>query len=56
MSGIIHNVPAHLESRIRQLCIEALAAKTQVELDDINAELRSAIQEYIRLAKELLRA
>lgn len=38
------------------MCIEALAADTEVELDCITAELRSAIAEHLQSAKESLEA
>ena len=48
------SVPAHTEVRIHQLCTEALAAKTQADVDRIVPELRSALEEHIRLAKDSL--
>jgi len=47
-------VPPHTEARIQQLCSEALAAKTLADVDRILPELRSALEEHIRLAKESL--
>jgi hypothetical protein len=47
-------VPPHTEARIQQLCTEALAAKTLADVDRILPELRSALEEHIRLAKESL--
>jgi len=47
-------VPPHTEARIQQLCSEALAAKTLADVDRILPELRSALAEHIRLAKESL--
>jgi hypothetical protein len=47
-------VPAHTEARIQQLCTEALAAKTLADVDRILPELRSALEEQVRLAKESL--
>ena len=44
----------HTEARIQQLCSEALAAKTLADVDRILPELRSALEEHIRLAKESL--
>jgi hypothetical protein len=49
-------MPAHTEARIQQLCTEAIAAKTQADVDRIIPELRLAIEEHIRLAKESLEA
>lgn len=47
---------AHTEACIRRLCTEAIAAKTQADVDRIIPELRSALEEHIRLAKESLEA
>ena len=49
-------MPAHTEARIHQLCTEALAAKTQSDVERVIPELRSALEEHIRLAKESLKA
>jgi hypothetical protein len=49
------DVPAHTEARIQQqLCTEALAAKTLADVDCILPELRSALEEHVKLAKESL--
>jgi len=50
--AILQNVPAHAEARIKQLYTEALAAKTLADVDRILPELRSALEEHVRLAKE----
>ncbi len=42
------------ETKIQQLCTEALAAKTQADVERIVPELRAALEEHIRLAKEAL--
>ena len=47
-------MPAHTEARLRQLCSELLSSKTDAEIDVILPELRSALEEHIRLAKESL--
>jgi hypothetical protein len=47
-------VPAHTEARIRQLCIDALAAKTEKDAERIIPELRAVLREHIRLAKDSL--
>jgi hypothetical protein len=47
-------MPAYTEARVRRLCAEALAAQTQADVDRIVPELRSAIEEHIRLAKDSL--
>jgi hypothetical protein len=49
-------VPPYTEARIKQLCTEALAAKTQADVDRILPELRSALEEHVRLAKDSLEA
>jgi hypothetical protein len=48
-------VPLHTEGRIQELCKEALAAKTPAELERVIPELRAALEEHTRLAKEFLR-
>jgi hypothetical protein len=48
-------MPAHTEVRVQQLCTEALAAKTQADVDRIIPELRAALEEHVRLAKDSLR-
>jgi len=47
-------LPAHTEARIQQLCTEALAAKTQADVDRILPELRSALEEHVKMAKDSL--
>ena len=47
-------MPAYTEAHIKQLCTEALTAKTQADIDRIIPELRSALEEHIKLAKESL--
>lgn len=49
-------MPAHTEARIDLLCTEALSARTQAEVDRIVPELRSALEEHIRLARNSLQA
>lgn len=49
-------MPAHTEARIHQLCTEALFATTQADIDRILPELRSALEEHIKLAKNSLGA
>jgi len=49
-------VPAHTEARLRRLCSELAACKTDAEIDRILPELRSALEQHIRLAKESLEA
>jgi hypothetical protein len=47
-------VPAHTEARIHQLCSEAIVAQTQSDVDRIVTELRAALEEHVRLAKQSL--
>jgi len=47
-------VPQHTEARIQQLCREAVAARTEADLERILPELRSALHEHICLAKDSL--
>ena len=54
MSGTLHRMPAHTEDKIHQLCTEALASKTQGDVERVVAELRAALEEHINLAKESL--
>ena len=49
-------MPAHTESRIRELVAAALAATTEADVDKILPELRSALHEHIQLAKASLEA
>jgi hypothetical protein len=48
-------VPRHTDKRIYDLCASALKAKGE-EIDSILAELRSAIEEHVSLARESLGA
>jgi hypothetical protein len=50
----LHQMSDHTEVRIQQLCTQVLAAKTQSDVARIIPELRAALQEHIRLAKESL--
>jgi hypothetical protein len=47
-------VPLYTESRIKNLCSEALGAKTQADIERVLEELRTALEEHILLAKESL--
>jgi len=47
-------VPAYTEARIQQLCTEALAVKSQTDVDRVIPELRAALEEHISLAKDSL--
>jgi hypothetical protein len=49
-------MPAHTESRILELVSAALAATTEEDVDRVLPELRSALRDHIRLAKESLGA
>jgi hypothetical protein len=48
-------VPRYTEQRIQQLCKEAVEAKTPAKLEQVIPELRAALEEHTRLAKESLR-
>jgi hypothetical protein len=54
MFDIVLNVPQYTETRIQQLCTQAIAVKTSEEVERVIAELRSALELHIRLAKESL--
>ena len=45
-------MPRYTEVRIRNLCTEALAAKTPDDIERIVTELRAALEEHVRLAKD----
>lgn len=47
-------VPRFTEERVRRLCNEVTLASTQNELDTVAKELRAALEEHIRLARESL--
>ena len=47
-------MPALTAARIRQLCIEIVAAKTEEKVNHLTAELRVALEEHIRWAKDSL--
>lgn len=47
-------MPAHTEARIHQLCTEALTAQTQSDVERIIPDLRAALEEHVRLAKDSL--
>ena len=49
-------MPAYTEARIRELVSAALAASTKADIDKILPDLRTALREHIRLAKESLEA
>jgi hypothetical protein len=42
-----------LEERVRTLCTQAIAAKSQGELDAILPELRAAIRDHIRYVRAI---
>lgn len=46
----------HTEARIQRLSNEAVAAKTQADVDRILEELRSVLDEHVRLAASKLGA
>jgi len=47
-------VPADTEVRLQRLCKEILAATTKAEVERILPELRAALAEHIRRAKDSL--
>ena len=49
-------MPRHTESRVLELVTAALAAKSEDDIDRVLPELRAALHENIRLAKESLEA
>jgi len=46
-------MPSGLEDRIRQLCAQAIAAKSEAELQFISPQLREAIRDHIRYCRAL---
>ena len=46
-------MPSSLEDRIRLLTDEAIAAKTETELDTIFRELKAAIKDHIRYLRAI---
>ncbi len=42
-----------LEDRVRLLCEQAIAAKTQAELDAILPELKAAIRDHMRYVRAI---
>ena len=51
-----YRVPRYTDVRIRDLCTEALAAKTPDDFERTITELRAALEEHIHLAKDSLEA
>ena len=49
-------MPRFTEERIRRLCGEAIAAKTNEDVERVLKELRGALEEHIRLAGESLKS
>lgn len=47
-------MPACTESPIRQLCDDAIAAKTETDVERILPELRAALTEHVQLAQDSL--
>lgn len=54
MFDTIRYVPRATDQRIRLLCEKISAATTKAEAERILPELRAALQEHIRLAKDSL--
>jgi hypothetical protein len=53
--GYPTDVPLYTEARIQQLCKQILAAKSDEDIEGVVPELRAALEEHIRLAKDSLR-
>jgi hypothetical protein len=49
-------MPRFTEERIKRLCSEAVSAEGREDFDRVIAELRSALEEHIRLARESLQS
>jgi hypothetical protein len=47
-------VPRYTENRIKQLCSEVVAARTEAETESLITQLRAALDEHISLAKRSL--
>jgi hypothetical protein len=47
-------VPRETDLRVHRLCKEILASATKAEVERILSELRAALEEHIRLAKDSL--
>ena len=45
--------PSSLEDRVRELCAQAVAAKTEAEVNAILPQLRSAINAHIRYLRAI---
>ena len=45
--------PSSLEDRVRVLCDQAIAARTQAELDAVLPELKAAIRDHIRYLRAI---
>jgi hypothetical protein len=57
--GLINRMPAmprFTENRIKQLCKEAVAARTKEDVERVIRQLRAALDEHISLAKSSLEA
>jgi hypothetical protein len=46
-------MPSGLEDRVRQLCAQAIAAKSDAELEIILPQLRAAIRDHIRYMRAI---
>jgi RNA binding exosome subunit len=54
--GIVQVMPRATEARIQKLCNKAIEAKSKDDVERVITELRSALEEHIRLAKQSLSA
>ncbi len=48
------SMPRHTDAKIRELCVLAVAAETQEDIDCVLLELRAALEEHIQLARNSL--
>ncbi len=55
-SDTLQIVPAHTEALIMALVSKALAAESEADIERVIPDLRAALREHIRLAKESLEA
>jgi hypothetical protein len=47
-------VPRFTEARIQKLCADALAVTNEYDIERVMTQLRSALEEHVRLAHESL--
>ena len=49
-------MPRYTEEKIKRLCSKAVAAKNENEFKEVIGDLRSALSEHVRMAKDSLQA